>query len=81
MMPFGADMLVATSAYNFRTDQNNNYKGYTVYPYKTPNSAVPIPGQQLLTIEEVSIQRSWLAKGGLQVQFQTISKVESLTVV
>lgn len=78
MMPFGTDMLLMTSAYSFKTDHDNTYKGFTVYPYKVPNGAT-ISDHQLLTVQSVSMERTKTKEGGVTFQFQMTSEVQCLS--
>jgi hypothetical protein len=77
MMPFGPDMLLMTSAYSFKTDHGNTYKGFTVYPYKM-SPAATIAGPQMLTVESVSMSRAKSKAGDIEFQFQMNSKVQCL---
>lgn len=88
MMPFGPDMILITSAYSFRTDHENAYKGFTVYPYKmSPQPAMSeeqnaentIAGPQLLTVENVSMSRTQSKNGDYEFSFQTTSNVQCLS--
>ena len=87
MMPFGPEMVLVTSAYSFRTDHGNAYKGYTVYPYKmSPQPADnkvqstqnTIPGPQLLTVDNVSMSRGRFDNGDHKFSFRTTSSVQCL---
>jgi hypothetical protein len=79
MMPFGPDMLLMTSAYSFKTDHGNTYKGFTVYPYKM-SPAATVAGPQLLTVETVAMNRSKTKSGETEFHFQMSSKVQPLAI-
>ena len=80
MIPFGEDMSLLTSAYSFTTDRGNEYKGYTVYPYKFPNVKA-VQNQQMLTIESVNFNRSEKRFGETEFYFEMTSRIEQIAAI
>ncbi len=78
----GVNGLIVTSSFTFKTTLGKKYYGYTSYPYTIPGVSIDVmaalPAVQLITVENVRMNRTNEADGTIRFHFELTQSIAAM---